>query len=171
MAAGKSIVLVVLLTATVAACTQGRDDSVLNTLTARVERLEQRVALADKRSELTVLTQRLTNLETRLAAAEAKGVVAERPDSTTPPANVNQPADSGSTVRLQSSRTEAVRERSQRFKSVAQEDRARVAGIREQFRDNPDPAARRQAMSEVRAWRRAQVDAMGPRGNAGEEVK
>ena len=171
MAAGKSIVLVVLLVAaTVAGCTQGRDDSALNALTTRLERLEQRVALTEKRSELTVLTQRLASVETRLAAVE-QGAAAEHRDSTTPPASMSQPADPGSTAPSQSNRGAAASKRSRRVKSVAEEERGRVAGIREQFRDHPDPAARRQAMSEVRAWRRAQAEGLRLHDNASGEAK
>jgi hypothetical protein len=167
-----NIVLMVLLVATaVAGCTQSRDDSVLNALTTRLERLEQRVALTEKRSELTVLTQRLSNIEARVAAVEAKSTVAERHDPTTTPENVDRPAGSDSAAASPSDRVEAASERSRRVKSVAEEDRARVATIREQSRNNPDPAARRQAMSELRAWRRAQAGALRSRDNASGETK
>ncbi len=167
MAAGKGIALGLLLATTVAAgCTQHRDDSGLNTLAARLERLERRVADADKHAELTVLTQRLGNLEARLDGVEAQSPVAACHDSTMQAEKVTRPADSGSAAASPSSRAEALRERSHRFQGVAEEDRARVARIREQFRDHPDPAARRQAMSEVRAWRRAQVDATRLQDNA-----
>jgi hypothetical protein len=43
--------------------------------------------------------------------------------------------------------------------------------MRQQFHDDPDPAARRQAMHEMRAWRRAQVDPLSLRGNAGGQTK
>jgi hypothetical protein len=172
MAYLKSIVLVVfLVTAGVAGCTQGRDDSALSTLVARLEQLERRVAMADNRAELGGLTQRLSNVEARLTAVEGQRAVAERHDPTTPPADVDRQANSGSTVRSPSSRAEAVSEQSKRVKSIAEEDRARMASIREQFRDNADPVARRQAMSELRAWRRAQVDALRLRNNASGRTK
>ena len=155
-----------------AGCTRDRDDSVFaSTLAARLEQLERRVAMADNRAELGGLTQRSSNIEARLAAVEGQSGVAECRDSITPPANLNRAADPGSAAGSPSSRPEAVSERTRRFKGVAEEDRARVARIREEFRTNPDPAARRQAMHEMGAWRRAQVEALGLRDNASRETK
>jgi hypothetical protein len=173
MAAGKGIVLGLLLAAPVATgCTQGRDDSVLaSTLAARLEQLEQRLAMTDNRAELGGLTQRLSNIETRLAALEGQSGVAECRDSTTPSGNLSRAAEVGSAVRSPSTRAEALLERSRRLRGVAEEDRTRVDRIREEFRTNPDPAARRQAMHEMRAWRRAQVEALGLRDNARGEAK
>jgi len=158
--------LTLLGTIVAAGCTQGRDDSALNTLASRLERLEQRVAITDNGAELGGLTQRLRNIEARLAAMEGQSGVAECRDSTTPSASLNRAPEVGSAVRSSSTRAGAVLERSRRFKGVAREDRARVERVREEFRTNPDPAARRQAMHEMRAWRRAQVEALGLRDTA-----
>jgi hypothetical protein len=166
------MVLVMLVAAAFAAgCTQSRDDSAVNTLTLRVKQLEQRVGVAERRSELTMLGQRLSNLEARVVAVEAQKTGAESHDSTPPPETVNRPRDSSSGAVAPSNGVEAASERSRRVKSVAEEDRARVAAIREQSRNNPEPAARRQAMSELRAWRRAQVEALRSRDSASAQTK